>query len=198
MGRPVASGSTETTAERLLDAAELRFARHGVGATRLADIAEDVGIRRPSLLYHFASKDLLYAAVVRRSFGRLGAALVAAMARRCDFVERALGVVSTYAEFLDRNPAHARLLIREFLDADGPGSDLLLGEVVPLLDVVERFIRVEGHGHIEPTLPVRAAILQIASGTILRAAAGALRTPLWGAVDHARALARQLLLRREV
>lgn len=180
------------TPERLLDAAEQGFARQGYGAARLEDIAATAGIRRPSLLYHYPSKESLYAAVVRRTFARLGAALMEAMARQLEFGARLDGVVDTYAGFLADNPWHAQILVREVIDADGPGRDILLGEVAPLLDVLERFVRVEGHGLIRPELPVRAAILQIASGIVLRSAAGALQGPLWGPVDHARALARLL------
>ena len=52
--------------ERILDAAEVRFARSGYDATSLGDIADDVGIRTPSLYKHFESKRDLYVAVVER------------------------------------------------------------------------------------------------------------------------------------
>ena len=195
VGRPLASAAATATPERLLDAAEQQFARAGLGATRLEDSAAAAGIRRPSLLYHYPSKDELYAAVVRRSFARLGAALMAAMSRQVEFPERVDGVVDTYAQFLADNPAPAFIVVRELLDGDGPGHAILLAAVVPLLDVLERFVRVEGHGLIRKDVPVRAAILQTASGILLRSAAGSLRVPLWGpddSTDHARQLARLL------
>lgn len=55
-----------STTDRILDAAERRFARRGYEATSLGDIADDVGIRAPSLYKHFASKRDIYAAVVDR------------------------------------------------------------------------------------------------------------------------------------
>lgn len=193
MGRPPADAAAMATPERLLDAAEQAFAQ-GYGAARLEDIAAAAGIRRPSLLYHYPSKDSLYAAVVHRTFARLGATLMEAMARRLSFAERLDGVVDSYARFLADNPAHAQILVRELIDAQGPGRAILLEEVVPLLDVLERFVRVEGRGLLRPELPVRAAILQVAGAIVLRCAAGALQQPLWGPVDHARALARLLFL----
>jgi TetR/AcrR family transcriptional regulator len=54
------------TSQRILDAAEARFAAHGFAGTSLGDVADDVGIRTPSLYKHFRSKQALYVAVLER------------------------------------------------------------------------------------------------------------------------------------
>lgn len=192
MGRPPANAALAATPERLLDAAEHVFAQQGLRGARLEDIAASAGIRRPSLLYHYASKDELYAAVVRRIFEHLGAELLRAMAGPPDFRARFDAVVATYAGFLAGHPGHARILVWELLDGQGPGRVILLDQVVPLLDLVERFVRIEGRGEIREGLPVRAAILQVAADIVLRSAAAEFKAPLWGDTDHTRALARAL------
>lgn len=192
MGRPAARSVLTATPERLLDAAERVFAQSGYRGARLEDIAAAAGIRRPSLLYHYPSKEQLYGAVVRRTFERLGDALTRAMGEPGSFPARFDAVVAAYAQFLADHPELARILVWELLDGQGPGRALLLEQVVPILDLVERFARIEGLRDIRPGLPVRAAILQIASDALLRAAAHEFKAALWGDQDHAQALARAL------
>lgn len=193
VGRPRAEDVKVSTPQRVLEAAELVFAEHGYGPAKLADIAERAGIRRPSLLYHFKSKEELYQATVQRAFSNLGAALQGAMLASGTFEERLLETAEQYATFLADNEQVARIVLRELLDSDGPGpgTDILMNQIAPLVDAVEAFI--EGQGHASGEAPVRARLMCIASTLIMRAAAQ-VRDTLWGPQPHARALATALFL----
>jgi AcrR family transcriptional regulator len=192
------------TADRVLDAAEREFAAVGYAPARLADIGARAGIRRPSLLYHFPSKELLYRAVVERAFDRLGAVLVQFMAGDADFEQQLESVVRAFSEFLVEHPSLAPIIVRELIDdterddasrrGGAAGRTIMLERVVPLLGMVETFIREAGSNRVRPGLPIRAAIVQIAGDLLLRSAAGSLRTPLWGPGEHAPWLARTLFL----
>ncbi|MEM6289621.1 MAG: TetR/AcrR family transcriptional regulator [Myxococcota bacterium] len=196
MGRPRAQDVKTSTPQRVLQAAEMVFADQGFGPAKLADIAEKAGIRRPSLLYHFKSKEELYQATVQRAFTNLGAALMAAMQASGSFEERLLDTAERYAAFLANNRHVARIVLRELLDSEGPGpgTEILMNQVAPLVDAVERFVEEHGNAKVIEGAPVRARVMCIASTLIMRSAAE-VRDVLWGPEHHARALTQALMLR---
>jgi AcrR family transcriptional regulator len=196
MARPPVTRDLSPTVDRLLDAADAAFARAGFEGARLEDIAAAAGIRRPSLLHHFPTKEALYAAVVQRAFSRLGAALGSALTLGAGvpFAEQVDALVASYLAFLREQPTFAPLVLREVIDGRGPGRDLLLREVAPLLDLVEALVQ-GGRSGARLGVPVRAAILQVACAPLVRSASGPLGPRLWGTdPDATPALARALLL----
>lgn len=193
MGRPRLDPTQAPTQARLIEAAAGVFATEGFAGAPLAEIAGKVGIRRPSLLYHFATKEELYAAVIRDVFGRLDAALQRAFSLEGDFAVRLDAVTRGYLHFLDQEPTFGPLLLRELLDGQGPGQELIRDELLPLLDVVEAFFRTSPG--LRPETPIRASLLAIAASGLLRSISGGLREALWGqGSSQLPALAASLLL----
>lgn len=195
MGRPRANEHEIETPQRILHAALVEFAAVGYRSAKLADIAARAGIRRPSLLYHFSSKEALYRATVQRAFSALGEVLADSMQGQGTFVELLTRVVRSYADFLEAQPEVGGIILREMLGEQGPGAEIVVQQIAPLVDAVERFIETRGADVVPAGLPVRAAVLCVASDVLLRAAAGPLRAALWGDASHAETLALRLLVR---
>ena len=71
----------EKTAQRIMDAAEPLFARHGFEGTSLRQVTRRAGITEPGLYNHFSNKQDLYAAVLDRALQPMSAAMEAHLAR---------------------------------------------------------------------------------------------------------------------
>ena len=130
----VESNGVESTREQILSAARQCFAVGGYSGTSLNDIAAEVGIRRPSLLHHFASKDILYEEVFEQLlsdwFERLADA-ISSPARGITKVELVLD--AGFGFFAD-NPAYVTLMRREAIDGGTHLGMDLAGVLRPLFD----------------------------------------------------------------
>lgn len=140
---PDGSESTvPTTRESILREAIACFAAGGYDGTSLNDIAAAVGIRRPSLLHHFASKDSLYEESFERVLGDWLDRLAGAIAEPASGWAKVESVLRAGFRLFEDNPDYVRLMRREALDG-GAHLGMDLSEVLrPLFDAaVEYFER---------------------------------------------------------
>jgi AcrR family transcriptional regulator len=140
-------GTTEqaiSTREAILFEARRLFALHGYDGTSLNAIAEAVGVRRPSLLHHFPSKEALYSEVFLWSLGEWTERVEEAVEEpghegwnKVDFV------ITAGFRFFEHNPEFVRMVRREALEGGAHLGFDLGGMLKPHFDRAVQYFRRE-------------------------------------------------------
>ena len=126
-------GSGSPTAERILMAALDAFGTRGFGATSLDDLARDLGIRKQTILYWYASKDVLLDAAIDRTAQEVSRRLERAVAGAEPGFARVEAIVRAMFRLAARHPSMVGFL-REVTRLGPPSSSRLLGALAPLID----------------------------------------------------------------
>lgn len=117
--------SDPSTRDLILDEAKQCFANQGYEGTSLNDIAAGVGIRRPSLLHYFASKEAIYRQVLQDALTDWDLGLREALEAPPDGWELVDKILEVSFAFFRNNPEIVSIVRREALDEKGHlGFDL--------------------------------------------------------------------------
>lgn len=142
-----------STAERILDAALVDFGTRGYEATSLDRLADELGIRKQTILYYHPSKAALLDAVVARAAAQLTVTLEGAVAGAGNGFARIEALVRSVFALAVRQPELLGLL----REVTRPGSDAgsrLVVQLEPLVDRATGFIEAEmAAGRFRPSDP---------------------------------------------
>ena len=165
MTAPEAPPRPSSSRERLLVAARAEFADHGFEGARLQAIAARAGVRHPTLIYHFESKERLYGAVLESVVGDWAAETEAAISTGLRGFEQVAALVDAGFRFFERHGDFVRILRREAIEGGGRMEAEMAEFVRPFLDDAVRFLRREMRaGRLRRHDPVE--LMQVCYGTV--------------------------------
>ena len=158
--------------KQILEQATRLFAARGFVGASLRDIAKAVGIRKPSLLYHFASKDELRRGVLEQMLSHWNETVPRLLKAATSGEEQFEAVATETVNFFTADPDRARLLLREMLDRPEEMRPLIEGHVAPWTKIMGDYIRkgrAQGHVHadIDPTVYIAHMINLIVCGVAM-------------------------------
>lgn len=147
-------------AEILTQATRL-FAEQGFDGTSVQEIADAVGIRKPSLLYHFKSKEQLREEVLAEMLGHWNAVLPGLLLK-ASTEERFDATMEALTEFFIEDPARARLFLRETLDRPAQ-MQAMLGEYVrPWVELLSnQLVRAKKQGLVQCDVDPQAYVVEV-------------------------------------
>src|ERR1051325_4075510 len=98
--------------ERILDAAERIFARHGFFAAKVSDVAKEAGVADGTIYLYFKSKDDLLISLFERRMQQLNETLRTAIAGKTPR-EQLRTFIRTYLQLVHDEPSAAEVLTIE-------------------------------------------------------------------------------------
>ncbi len=108
-----------STKDLIVREARICFANQGFDGTSLNDIAAGVGIRRPSLLHYFPSKDAIYQHILQQALKDWGRQIDERPTGDTDCWAQVDSILEVSFEFFRLNPEIVRIVRREALTEKG-------------------------------------------------------------------------------
>ena len=159
---PATRPSAADVSDRILHAATRLFAARGFEGTSLQDVADEVGIRKPSLVYHVSTKDALRLRVLEGVLAHWNEVLPELLKAAATGKDQFDAVVSETLRFFAADPDRARLLVREALDRPEEMARLIRSHVTPWVAIVCDYIRKgQEQGRIYPDVDPEAYVAQV-------------------------------------
>jgi TetR/AcrR family transcriptional regulator len=138
---PAADRTAEETRERIIDAAQAIFARDGFVGAKMQEIADRVGIQRPSLFYHFKNKEALFVAAHEQVFARIEPVFRESLAPNGDPFVQLDRVSRAVLAVMAEEPDVARMVARTSVDRHPAAVKIVRTYLQPLIDLSVGFVR---------------------------------------------------------
>lgn len=143
----------ESTRDRILDAALRAYGTDGFAATSLDALADQLGIRKQTILYHFASKQALFEAVIDTAAIDLAKVFEEEASRGLSGLEQVEAIVRRVFRLAAGQPELLGL-VREVTRPGSLSADRLVTQVAPVFDRAREFLHREmSAGHLRRSDP---------------------------------------------
>ena len=148
--------------DRIIEEAMRLFGTNGFDGTSLQAIADAVGITKQSVLYHFASKEVLREQVTETLLAHWKSELPRLLTAEISGYDRFSSSVTAVVRFFLVDPNRARVTVREMLDRPETMHSLMKEQLSPWTTLLTDYIRAgQESGRIRPDVHPESYIIQV-------------------------------------
>ncbi|RJO67333.1 MAG: TetR/AcrR family transcriptional regulator [Myxococcales bacterium] len=178
--------------QRIIEEATRQFSEVGFKGATLQSIADAVGMQKPSLVYHFRSKEGLHRAVLENLMLHWQNKVPRLMEAAASGHDRFASTLNMVLDFFKADRNRARFAMRESLDNLDMVHALAKQHLRPWITVLVDYIKIgQRMGIIKPEVDPRSYIILIMMMTLGAVAFGSVSRPLFD-VDEEKSLEPQL------
>ncbi len=160
-----AAAPEASSRQRILLEARAEFAERGFDGARLQDIAERAGLRHPTLLYYFSSKEGLYAAVIENVVADWAGDIQGAIENKLDGFDQMARLIEMAFSFFEHHQDFVLIVRREAIEGGGRLADAIAEFLRPFLERSIAFLEREiAAGRLRPHDPFE--VMQLCYGTV--------------------------------
>jgi AcrR family transcriptional regulator len=120
-------GTAENTNKLLMDAALRVFTEKGFAGASTREIVEICGVTKPTLYYHFGSKDNLYRSILEEIFERFNREIARIAAEELPPRTKLLNVIRFYLDHYRESPREVKLILMALYRSDPSLPDIDIG-----------------------------------------------------------------------
>jgi AcrR family transcriptional regulator len=152
--------SNRNVRTRILEEAVRLFSEKGFDGTSIQLIADAVGIRKPSLLYHFKSKEKLREAVYERLMVHWKNELPKQLTANVTDKDRFASIITSLVKYFLKDIHRSRMSIREMLDRPEIVKNILHNQLNPWIKLICEYIEMgKGNGVVRPDVQPEGFII---------------------------------------
>ena len=141
---------SDDTRQQLLHSARDLFAAKGYYGASLANIADELGLTKQTLLHHFGSKEKLYGEILQQVSQRMLEAVERAKAASDSPDAQLESVIAAMYSAAQDDPVDSQIIMRELLDSERRLKDVKSWYLKPFLDALVEICRdIAGRGSMD-------------------------------------------------
>jgi len=159
--------------QRILQQATRLFAQRGYQGTSLQAVADAVGIRKPSLLYHFSSKERLRSQVLDSLLAHWKQQIPELLLGARSGHDRFSSTITALVRYFVADSNRARLMLREILDRPQVTQALMREHLQPWATLLTDYIRMgQQLGRLRASVDPESYIVMVVTMVLGTVAAG--------------------------